>query len=129
MVDAAFLFLPFTALLIGTLDIGQFLFMHQALVERARAAARWGAVNNPADTAAITNMVLYNQSAAPSGGTRAYFNLTSSNVSVTRPDAGTPNCRLNIVISGYSFSVFSPFISGTYTGRPVTVSVPLGQYE
>lgn len=129
LVDAAFLFLPFTALLIGTLDVGQFLFKHQALVERARSAARWGSVQSPMDVEAIRNMVLYNQSARPSGNPSGYFGLTAQNVSIPQPVTGNPDCRLTITISNYSFSVFSPFVAGTYTGRPIVVSVPLGQYQ
>ena len=42
MIEAAFIFVVFFSMLIGAFDFGQFLFVHQALVERARMAARWG---------------------------------------------------------------------------------------
>ena len=41
ILELALIFLVFLGLLIGTFDFGQFLFIHQALVERARYAARW----------------------------------------------------------------------------------------
>ena len=116
MIETALIFIIFASLLLGIMDFGQFLFIHQALVERARYAARWGAVTNPSDSAAITNMVLYNQPSSPPPGTRAYFNLSPSNVAVTTPDSGTDNYRLNIRISGYTYSILSLFIAGTYTG-------------
>ena len=128
VVETALVFIVFAGLLIGAFDFGQFLFVHQALVERARYAARWGAINDPTDSASITNMVLYYQPTAPGSGT-GYFNLTPSNVSVTNPDSGTDNYRLNIQISGYSYLVLSPFITGTRTGIPILVSVPLGLYN
>jgi len=129
MVETAIIFVAFVFILVGIFDFGQFLFVHQALVERARYAARWGAVNDPTDSTSITNMVLYNQSTSPQTGTPTYFNLSSSNVSVTNPGSGTNDYRLTIQISGYSYLVLSPYIAGTYTGIPVTVSVPLGIFD
>ena len=128
-VETALIFIAFFSMLIGTVDFGQFLFIHQALVERARSAARWGAINDPTDTASITNMVLYNQGAAPPSGTASYFNLTAANVQVTNPDSGTDNYRLNLRIAGYSYAVLSPYIAGSYTGPQIVVSIPLGLYN
>ncbi len=129
IVEAALVFMAFITMLIGIFDFGQFLFIHQALVERARYAARWGAINDPTDSTSITNMVLYYQSTTPANGTPSYFNIASSNVSVTNPNSGTNNYRLNITISGYTYTVLSPYIGGTYTGPPITVSVPLGVFN
>ena len=130
LVETALIFIVFAALLIGAFDFGQFLFIHQALVERARSAARWGAVNDPTNATAIQNMVLYNQSSRPDGDSRAsYFNLTTDNVSVTNPDSGTDQYRLNVQISGYSYNILSLYIAGSYTGPPVSVSVPLGKFN
>src|ERR1700741_4496458 len=88
IVETALIFLVFACLLLGAFDFGQFLFVHQALVERARYAARWGAITNPTDSTAITNMVLYN---SPTGSGTGYFNLTIDNVFVTNPGSGTDN--------------------------------------
>ncbi len=129
MLESALIFMAFFAMLIGIFDFGQFLFVNQALVERARYAARWGAINNPADSTSITNMVLYYQSTAPPTGTPSYFNLTASNVAVSNPNSGTNNYYLNLTISGYTYTILSPYISGSYTGAPITVSVPLGEFD
>ncbi len=129
LVETALIFLAFAGMLIGACDFGQFLFIHQALVERARYAARWGAINDPANSTSITNMVLYNQATAPSPGTPSYFNLTTANVAVTNPGSGTDSYRLNLQIAGYSYAVFSPYIAGNFIGPPITVSVPLGLYN
>src|SRR5579863_6602912 len=83
IVETALIFLVFACLLLGAFDFGQFLFIHQALVERARYAVRLGAINDPTDTVAITNTVLYGQPTANGSGT--YFNLTAANVFVTNP--------------------------------------------
>lgn len=129
IIETALIFLVFFPMLLGAFDFGQFLFVHQALVERARYAARWGAINDATNTASIVNMVLYNQSSAPASGTPTYFNLTSNNVAVTDPGSGTDNYFLEVQISGYSYSVLSPYITGSYIGPAITVSVPLGLYN
>ena len=129
LVETAIVFVAFSMMLFGIFDFGQFLFVHQALVERARYAARWGAINNPTDSTSITNMILYNQSTAPAGEAPTYFNLSSSNISITTPDSGTNNYRLNVQISGYTYTILSPYIAGNYTGIPVNVSVPLGIFD
>src|SRR5437763_1492718 len=59
LMESALVILIFLSFLIGTLDFGQFLFFHQTLVERARAAARYGAVN-PTDSAGTVNVAVYN---------------------------------------------------------------------
>src|ERR1700745_1785849 len=100
MVETALIFIVFACFLLGAFDFGQFLFVHQALVERARYAARWGALSDPTNTAAITNMVLYN---SPAGSGTGYFNLTAANVFVTRSGVGTDNYVLNVKLSGYQY--------------------------
>ena len=126
IVETALIFLVFACLLLGAFDFGQFLFVHQALVERARYAARWGAITDPTDSASITNMVLYN---SPTGSGTGYFNLTIDNVFVTNPGAGTDNYVLNVKLSGYQYTRVSPYIAGSYTGPQINVSVPLGIFN
>jgi Flp pilus assembly protein TadG len=134
MIEAAFIFIVFFSLLIGAFDFGQFLFVHQALMERARSALRWGAVHNgTADQ--ITNMVLYNQSTDP-GNTTGYFNLTSSMVTVTPStdsiclvqDATvfpTLYKRLTVQIHDYSYIMLSPYSAGSYNGPNILVAAPI----
>jgi Flp pilus assembly protein TadG len=126
IVETALIFLVFACLLLGAFDFGQFLFVHQALVERARYAARWGAISDPTNTVAITNMVLYN---APAGSGTGYFNLTAANVFVTSPGVGTDNYVLNVRLAGYQYIRVSPYIAGSYTGPQIVVSVPLGIFN
>lgn len=128
MVELSLIGMLFFMLLIGIVDFGQSLFIQQAIVERARAAARWGAATDPANSAAIQNMVLYLQPTAPANGT-ASFGLTASMVSVSTADAGTDNYRLVVQISGYSYRMLSPLLARSYMGAPVRVSVPLGLYN
>lgn len=128
IVELSLIGILFFVLLIGIADLAQSLFIQQAIVERARAAARWGAVTDPTNSGAIQNMVLYLQPTAPSNGA-ASFGLTASMVSVSTADVGTVNYRLVVQISGYSYQVLSPFLARSYTGAPIRVSVPLGLYN
>jgi hypothetical protein len=134
MIEAAFIFIVFFSMLIGTFDFGQFLFVHQALVERARYAMRWGALNDAA-TDQITNMVLYYQSTNP-GNTTGYFNLTSSNITVTKTTDSicvvqdssvfpTLYKRVSLQIHDYSYVMISPYSAGTYNGPNITVAAPI----
>jgi Flp pilus assembly protein TadG len=135
MIEGAFIFVIFFSMLIGTFDFGQFLFIHQALVERARYALRWGAVND-ASTSQIQNMVLYYQSTNPGNGTPGYFNLTSSNVTASKTTDSicmvsdptvypTLYKRMSLQIHDYSYTMLSPFSAGTYNGPNITVAAPI----
>ena len=134
LVEASLLFIVFFIMMIGLLDVGLMLFLHQTLSERAQAAVRWGVTNNY-DPTSITNMVLYGKT-APADGDKAFWGLTTSNVTVTNPGCGpNPNidCRVNLVISGYTYSLFSAAVVGkffggsgsaSYNGQTIQVSLP-----
>ena len=126
LIETALIFVIFTFMLVGIFDFGQFLFIHQALVERARSSARWGIVNDPTNHTAIQNMVLYNQPTAPAN-TPSYFGLTTDMVQVTNPGSGTDDYHLAVLITNYPYTVLSPYIGGTYIGPNITISIPLGR--
>ena len=62
---ARLVLLVFFALLLGVVDCGQVLFAHQALVERARSAVRWGVRASLGGPEPIVNLVLYGQTEEP----------------------------------------------------------------
>jgi len=139
MIEAAFIFIVFFSMLIGAFDFGQFLFVHQALVERARMAARWGTAcstqTSCPTTDQITNMVLYNQSTDP-GSTTGYFNLTTSMVTVsetTDTDCFTSGAqpslfkRLIVTVHDYPYVMLSPYSAGSYNGPNITIGEPIDQ--
>ena len=125
-VETALVFTTFAFLVIGAFDFGQFLFVHQALVERARNAVRWGAVNDPTNVTAVQNMVLYNQATVPPDAS-SYFGLTTDMVQVSNPGSGTIDYRLTVLVTNYPYTILSPYIAGTDLGPNIKVSVPLGQ--
>ncbi len=121
MVESALVTLVVAAALIGIFDLGQVLFVHQTFVARVRLAARYGQINT-SDVNAIKNMVLYGQ---PGAGTFAVFGLTADKISVTMLDTGLSEQRIVVAISGYPYRLFSPWIGGVFTGRPIVASMPL----
>jgi len=116
LVESALVTGVFLTLLIGVLDVGQVLFVHQTLVERTRNALRYGAVR-PFDADAIRNMF-------PEGSEEGLFGLLPSMVQVSREDAGTSADRIVIRVTKYPFRFYTPLIAGAYEGKPIIASIP-----
>jgi Flp pilus assembly protein TadG len=106
-------------ILFSVFNFGYIMYFHQTLQDRARAAARYGALN-PTDTTGMRNVALYYD---PAGSGAGLFGLTSSNVSAARSGAGTAADRVTVTISGYTYFAFWPAVSGE--GKAVTVSIPV----
>jgi Flp pilus assembly protein TadG len=105
----------FLALLIGVFDIGEMFFVHQTLTDRARNAARWGAVNT-FDATSIQNLVLYGAT-VPASGQTPFLGLSTTNVTVTRPAAsvGLPEDRVIVTVI-YPVTLISVFIGQSANG-------------
>jgi len=122
MLETALLLLVFLTMLIGILDFGQVLYFHQSLVERARAAARYGAIH-PTDSAGIKNVALYNQSAPTGSPLPVLPGMTTAMVDVQDLSANTPEARILVTISNYPINLISPYIARQFNNRPVIVSM------
>jgi Flp pilus assembly protein TadG len=120
MVETSLILLTFIMMLIGVIDFGQVLYFHQSLVERARAAARYGAIH-PTDTAAIQNVAVYNATTVvpPS----VLPGMTTAMVNVQDLNPNTPQARVMVTISGYPINFISPYIAKQFNNRPVIVSI------
>lgn len=134
MIESTLVMLAFFALLFGVIDCGQVLVTHQALVERVRAAVRWGVVR-PWDGTGdqIANLVLYNQADEPRTATDGYLGLTRENLQVryqpstpARPDDET----LSVAVVNYHYHFMSPWVGQTFVNpRPVMISAPMAFRE
>src|SRR5207237_4870247 len=76
MVEAALVLTMFMMVILGLVNFGFIMWMHQTIEHRARAAARYGVIN-PTDTTGMQNMVLYNSTTGSGPG---MFGLTASHV-------------------------------------------------
>jgi len=110
LVETVLTLTAFLIVLMGMIEVGQILFVHQMIAERIRAAVRWGAVNAWDDTnspALISNMVLYGTTSPPESAP-AIYNLTPQNVSVTRPQPHySASDRIVVKVSGYALTFVS----------------------
>lgn len=128
LVEGSLVLLVFLSLLLAVADCSQVLLAHQALVERARAAARWGSVHDWQGPQPIVNLVLYGQTQEP-GIASGYLGMTPANVVVTYQPA-TPDRpddqMLTVAVVNFESHLFSPWLARTLTSaRPVLVSAPL----
>ena len=129
MVEATLVLLIFFTLLLGVIDCGQVLFAHQSLVERVRAAVRWGVVHPWENADPIVNLVLYNQTETPRrGDTPAFLGMQRENVVVRhaapseRPDDET----LSVTIVNFRPQFFSPWLAGAVVSpRAVSIAAPM----
>jgi Flp pilus assembly protein TadG len=123
LLETSLIFLTFLLMLIGTIDFGQVLYFHQSLVERARTAARYGAIN-PTDTAGIQNMAVYNVASFNGSAPPAVLRgMTTAMVDVQDLGANTTAARIMVTISGYPINFISPYIAQQFNNRPVIVSL------
>jgi hypothetical protein len=128
-VEGTLVFLVFCSLLLGVIDCGQVVFAHQSLVERVRAAVRWGTVHPWQGPDPVTNLILYNQTEEPHAAMEGFLGLKPANVAVSyrpptpdRPDDET----LSVSIVNFESHLFSPWMAGALIShRPVIVSAPM----
>lgn len=112
----------FLVMVFSLFDFGFSLFLHETYLHQARTGARYGAVN-PGDLSAIKNMVLYNQT---TGSGTGLMGLSPSSVTVARNGtAGDTDDRIVVTVSGYTFTLITPGWSGSRTGQPITVTLPV----
>jgi len=131
LVESAFVLLVFLFFCVGTLDFGQYMYFHQALSERARAAARYGSVNWT-DRTGIQNVALYNDPAGTVNGATAIIpNLTAAMIAVCLPgDTGCSNpsstteSRISVTITGYQMLTFNFVFPRSFTNRPIVANIP-----
>ena len=125
--EATLAYTAFLMLLIGTIDLGHILFLHQSINERVRDAVRYGTsrpAGNDTDTA-VKNIVLYN-TATPAQTATPSFGLTPQNVTVSRvPGAGENPARITVTVTALAFRFLTPFAHGTRTAREIKVTLPV----
>jgi Flp pilus assembly protein TadG len=121
VIEASLTLTVFLLIMFSLFDFGYTLFLHQTIVHRVRAAARYGAIF-PTNLDTVKNYVVYN---GPTGRGPGMFGLQPSNVTVTRTDPGTTADRINVTVSNYRFSFVTLSYAGSKTGKAIVVSLPV----
>jgi hypothetical protein len=116
LVESALVLAAFMGLLVGMASIGESLFVRQTLADRARMAARWGALNT-FDPEAIRRVVLYG-TAQPAPADTAFFGIQARAVEVSAPDCPGPACRLSVSIPEYGIRSVEPVEAATVARVP-----------
>ncbi len=106
VIESALILAAFMGLIIGMAGIGQLLFVRETLADRARMAARWGALNSY-DPAAIRRMVLFGTAEATPGQS-AFFGLSPAAVDVSNPGCPGPACRVSVAIPEHGIRSVEP---------------------
>lgn len=106
LVESALILAALMGLLVGMTGVGQMLFVRQTLADRARMAARWGAMNTY-DAAAIRRMVLFG-SPEPAAGQSPFFGLTVDAVEVSNPGCPGSACRVTVAIPEHGIKSVEP---------------------
>jgi len=126
MLETALVLMTVVGMIIFVLDMGRMLLTQQFITERARVTIRAAVVNNwTAD--ATANFLCYNSTTAPGGDntTPGYLGLKPSYVSYQTLGTSTaPDYRLQLTVSGVPMLTWIPFISGSYSAAPITVTMP-----
>lgn len=106
LVETALILAAFMGLMLGMVDVGQMLFVREALAARAQDAARWGAMRS-FDAAAIRNQVLYG-TAAPEAGAASFAALAVADIVVANPGCPGVDCRVSVAIPGHGIQATEP---------------------
>lgn len=124
LVESALVLMIFVPVLLGIADFGQLIYFHTSLTERARAAARYGAVHTYSDGLAIRNVAVYNNPSPADSAAGLVPYLTTSLVTATLSDTGTDSARITVTIASYPFNFISGFMSKSTWYRTVTATEP-----
>jgi hypothetical protein len=106
LIESALILTAFMGLIVGMAGTGELLFVRETLADRARMAARWGAMNRY-DPSAIRRMVLFGMADNAPGQT-AFFGLTPAAVEVSNPGCPGPSCRVSVAIPEHGIRSVEP---------------------
>ncbi len=124
LVEGAMVTSLFLLLAVSVIDLGQFAYHRQALMERTRIALRAGAAGalTPAQIAA---MVVYSRPQAPAGQARGFQGLTLENVTVQVLEPGGADARIIVRIHGFKYPGMTPLLGNVAGAFDLRMASPL----
>jgi Flp pilus assembly protein TadG len=132
VIEASLTLMLFLVIWFSLFDFGYVLYFHHTIVERARAAARYGILLDASDQqsqARIKNYFLYNDP-VKADGAAGILGLTPGNVDVAvlPPTVNEPAPRLVVSVRNYQYLLVTPGVAGLYGGRDIIASLPVENY-
>src|SRR5258708_6148234 len=110
-IESALIMLIFVPVLVGIADFGQVIYFHASLTERARAAARYGAVHAYTDGSAIQNVAVYNDP-SPATGTAGLVPYLTTSLGTAKLHDGRPHpARVTGTTTKHPLNFISRFMS------------------
>jgi hypothetical protein len=125
MIESALVLVVFTLVCVGIMDVGQFLYLQQALTENVRSVARRSVVSASITSDEVVNLIVYGTLERPDGLSNGKFGLSPSNVSATIADRNTNEQRLVVVVHNLPIPTVSPWFGASLKNLPVRITVPL----
>ncbi len=113
LVETALILAAFMGLLLGMVGVGELIFVRQTLADRARQAARWGAVNNY-DPSAIRDIIRFG-TATPERSQMPFFGLAAAAIEVSNPGCPGARCRISVAIPEHGIRSVEPAEEGLTT--------------
>ena len=110
LIEGALTLLLFLITMIAIIDFGQIMFIHAAMTERVRDAARRG-ITSSFDATTYKNLVRYGVKVT-TGTEVAFMGLTDAQVDVFQSNVGTPSESVTVRVIDYDMNVFTPYLAG-----------------
>ena len=130
MIEATLTLMLFLLIWFSLFDFGFTLFFHHTLMERARAAARYGILidaTTAENQTKIQNVLLFSDPDNTAGATTGILGLDASKVSVAvQPAAlGEPAARLLVTVHDFQYALITPGFGGLHNGQDILASLPM----
>ncbi|MBA3974433.1 MAG: hypothetical protein C0504_09480 [Candidatus Solibacter sp.] len=125
MIETTLVLLVFIITMVGIADFATFLHLHQAVTERVRGVARMAAIEG-LTTQEVQTLVSYGvKNRSTDDVLKGYFGLSEAHVGVQILDQGKSSQRLVVTITGLTYPLISPLLSGRGRNLPIRLSIPI----
>lgn len=130
MIEFALILPLFLVFLFGVLDWAWVFFQHQTIMWRVSDAARWVAATK-FDTTVARDIVLCGSAGCGGTDNTGFFQYASVETTLVPAtdviDSLTTVTRyyVQVTVRGYRVEHFTPFLSSSYTAKPITATQPM----
>jgi Flp pilus assembly protein TadG len=113
LVEFSIAAMVFLTVMLGVIEFGRALWIHNALSDAARRGARYAVLHSAEDAEKVKNMVVYGDE--DGGDTPLVPNLSTDNVMVDYSDFAVNKGKVSVSIDNYEFQFVIPIVGTTIT--------------